>query len=412
MKKLSILFACLVAVLSLNSCKEDTDPQYNNPTEFKLNTPALASQYYELTADGTLDLSWSQPDYGYAAAAVYKVSISLLEDFSEAKELTSEYKLCYAQIPGSEIAEAICNLRGIESEDDYTDEPARAVYFRVSAKINGIEGSEIVSNVIKIDQVKEYCAIQSPGYIYLIGNVGNWTGPDAANADALADWRLFESPNAIGSKVYSGIFDMPAGQLIFRFYTELTGWDGGASVGTQVDDNPIAVTLTDGMYSGALVAPGKGSIQIDDWAGGTMKITVNMNNKSVLIEAGGVDTSNSPFIYLVGAPSGWTAPSADNATHYEDWKLYDIEGNGVYTGTFQVNAGEFMFRFYKTLSGWDADSFGSQAEDSPIDIALTDGVYTGAATDGKGSWNCPDWAGGKVEVKVDMKNFQVTFTQK
>ena len=69
MKKLSILFACLVAVLSLNSCKEDTDPQYNNPTEFKLNTPALASQYYELTADGTLDLSWSQPDYGYAAAA-------------------------------------------------------------------------------------------------------------------------------------------------------------------------------------------------------------------------------------------------------------------------------------------------------------------------------------------------------
>jgi hypothetical protein len=71
-----------------------------------------------------------------------------------------------------------------------------------------------------------------------------------------------------------------------------------------------------------------------------------------------------------------------------------------------------MFRFYKELTGWDAASFGSQVEDSPIDIALTDGVYTGAATDGKGSWNCPDWAGGKVEVKVDMKNFQVTFTQK
>ena len=225
MKKLSILFACLVAVLSLNSCKEDTDPQYNNPTEFKLNTPALASQYYELTADGTLDLSWSQPDYGYAAAAVYKVSISLLEDFSEAKELTSEYKLCYAQIPGSEIAEAICNLRGIESEDDYTDEPARAVYFRVSAKINGIEGSEIVSNVIKIDQVKEYCAIQSPGFIYIVGALTGWTGPDAGAAGHYADFRLFESANAIGSKVYTGIFDVPAGQAMFRFYTALTGWD-------------------------------------------------------------------------------------------------------------------------------------------------------------------------------------------
>ena len=90
MKKLSILFACLVAVLSLNSCKEDTDPQYNEPTKFVLNTPALAAQYYELTEDGTLDLSWSQPDYGYAAAATYKVSVSLLEDFSESMELSTE----------------------------------------------------------------------------------------------------------------------------------------------------------------------------------------------------------------------------------------------------------------------------------------------------------------------------------
>lgn len=410
MKKLSILFACLVAVLSLNSCKEDADPQYNDPTEFKLNTPALASQYYELTADGTLDLSWSQPNYGYAAAAVYKVSISLLEDFSEAKELTSEYKLCYAQIPGSEIAEAICNLRGIESEDDYTDEPARAVYFRVSAQIKGIEGSEIVSNVIKIDQVKEYCAIQSPGFIYVVGAFTDWTGPDAGAAGHYADFRLFESANAIGSKVYTGIFDIPAGQAMFRFYTALTGWDAD-SYGSQTDDSPIDCVLDGGVFNGPIVK-GKGSFNFPDWAGGKMKITVNMNNMSVIMEEGGVDTSNSPFIYLVGAPSGWTAPLADNAAHYEAWKLFDVEGNGVYVGTFQVNAGEFIFRFYKELTGWEAASFGSQVEDNPIDIALTDGVYTGAATDGKGSWNCPDWAGGKVEVKVDMKNFQVTFTQK
>lgn len=410
MKKISILFACLVAVLSLNSCKEDTEPQYQNPTEFKLNTPALASQYYELTADGTLDLSWSQPNYGYAAAATYKVSVSLLEDFSESMELTSEYKLCYAQVPESEIAEAICKLRGITSEDDYTDEPARAVYFRVGAKINGIEGSEIISNVVKIDQVKEYCAIQSPGFIYVVGAFTDWTGPDAGAASHYADFRLFESANAIGSKVYTGIFDVPAGQAMFRFYTALTGWDAD-SYGVQVEDNPVDCALDGGIYNGPIVK-GKGSFNFPDWEGGSMKITVNMNNMSVIIEAGGVDTSNSPFIYLVGAPSGWTAPEADNSSHYEAWKLYDIEGNGVYTGTFEVNAGEFMFRFYKELTGWDAASFGSQVEDNPVDIALTDGVYTGAATDGKGSWNCPDWAGGKVEVKVDMKNLQVTFTQK
>ena len=283
MKKLSILFACLVAVLGFSSC-EDTDPQYQNPTKFVLNTPALANQLYELSADGTIDLSWSQPDYGYAATAAYYVQVSLDGTDSTFVECGTKYVKCYAQVKASEVAEAICKLRGIESEDDYTDEPARKVYFRVRALIDGIEGSEILSNVIALNQVKEYCAIQSPGYIYLIGNVGGWTGPDAANADALAKWRLFESATAIGSKIYSGVFDMPAGELLFRFYTELTGWDGGASVGTQVDDNPITVDISSGVYGGSLVAPGKGSIQIDNWDGSPMKITVDMNVKTVLLE--------------------------------------------------------------------------------------------------------------------------------
>ena len=286
MKKISILFACLVAVLSLNSCTDDPAAVYNAPSEFVLNTPALAAQYYELTEDGTLDLTWSQPNYGYAAAAMYKVQVSLVEEFADSTsmELSKEYSLCYAQVSGKEVAEAICKLRGIANEDDYTDEPARAVYLRVRGYIKGIEGSDILSNVIKLNQVKEYCAIQSPGYIYLIGSVGGWTGPDAGNAAALAEWRLFEAADAIGSKVYSATFNMPAGSLTFRFYTELTGWDGGASVGTQVEDSPITVDISSGVYGGALVAPGKGSIQIDNWDGSPMKITVDMNVKSVLLE--------------------------------------------------------------------------------------------------------------------------------
>ncbi len=415
MKKLSILFACLVAVLSFNSCKEDADPQYHNPTKFELNTPALANQYYELTENGTIDLSWSQPDYGYAATALYKVQVAFSEVFASETdfvELNAEYKLCNVQVLGKDIAEAMCKLRGIESEDDYTDEPARKLYVRVRAYINGIEGSDIVSNVIALEQVKGYCAIQSPGYIYLIGSPAGWVGPDAGNAETLANWRLFESANAIGSKVYSGVFNMPAGQLMFRFYTELTGWDEGASVGSQKDDAPIAITLTDDMYEGNLVEEGKGSFQIDNWPGGSLKITVNLNNFTVKMEAGGVDTSNKAFIYLVGQPSGWTTPDESAAAHYEDFKLYDLEGNGVYTGEFNIAAGEFIFRFYKALTGWDADSFGSQADDAPIDITMTDGVYTGQAVAGKGSWQIPGWEGGRIHLSVDVPNGKVTFTQK
>lgn len=426
MKKLSILFACLVAVLGFSSC-EDTDPQYQNPTKFVLNTPALANQLYELSADGTIDLSWSQPDYGYAATAAYYVQVSLDGTDSTFVECGTKYVKCYAQVKASEVAEAICKLRGIESEDDYTDEPARKVYFRVRALIDGIEGSEILSNVIALNQVKEYCAIQSPGYIYLIGNVGGWTGPDAANADALAKWRLFESETAIGSKIYSGVFDMPPSStmlddlgnvqgLIFRFYTELTGWDGGASVGMQAEDNPVAIQLVDGMYNGTLVAPGKGSVQILDWAGGSMKITVNLSGKvpSMIIEAGGVDTNGKNFIYIVGAVSGWIEPSEAYSAHYEDYKLYDLEDNGVYSATFDLAADQGMFRFYNTLCGWTGtDSFGVKENDGDnVDVELTDGVYTGNYVVGKGNWNIAGWEGGKLAISVDVNTQKVTFTKK
>ena len=420
MKKISILFACLVAVLGFNSCSEDTDPKYSNPTEFKLNTPALASQYYTLTEDGTIDLTCSQPNYGYAAAAEYAVQVSLLENFGvseenaegEFVELTSKYKTCAMAVSSKEVAEAVCKLRGIESEDDYTDEPARALYFRVRAYINGIEGSNILSNVIKLDQVKDYCAIQSPGYIYLVGAPTGWTGPEAGFAEHYADWRLFESSTAIGSKIYSGVFDIPAGSAMFRFYTALTGWDTD-SWGSQEGDSPLDFELTDGVYQGAIGGPKwKGSYNFPNWEGGSMKITVNLNNNTITIEAGGVDTNGKAFIYLVGAPSGWTEPSEAHAAHYEAYKLYDMAGNGVYTGSVDITADAKQFRFYKSLSGWDGGaSYGSQVEDAGIDITLTDGVYTGTATDGKGSWIVNDYEG-KLDISVDTNSNTVTFTQK
>ena len=410
-----MLIAGLVAIMSMSSCEENTEPKYQNPTKFEINTPALAEQYYELTEDGTLDLSWSQPDYGYAAAASYKVQVSLEDNFVDSAkyiELGSEYKKCLAQVKESEVAEAICKLRGITSEEDYVDEPARAVYFKVHAWIKGIEGSDIVSsNSVCLKQVKEYCAIQSPGYIYLVGAPEGWAGPTDGNAAHYADWKLYESSTAIGSKIYSGVFNIPAGSAMFRFYTALTGWDAD-SYGSQVDDNPIDYELTDGVFNGAIVK-GKGSFNFPNWGGGTMKITVNLNNNSIIIEEGGVDTNGKNFIYLVGAPSGWTGPEETNAAHYETWKLYDLEDNGVYSATFDIEAGQFQFRFYKALTGWDGGaSYGSQVEDNPIDIDMSSGSYSGVATDGKGSWNEPNWGGGKVAITVDTNSNQVTFTQK
>ena len=413
MKRFSyILFGILGLVLSAVSCNgpEVENPVLNKPTKFTLNTPAFQKQYIDLQNTPTMNLTCSQPDYGFAAAASYFAQVSLTEDFTDFIEIDEAYSKCDMDVNAEAIAQAICKLRGVTSEDDYTDEPARTVYFRVRVKILDYEETEILSNVVSCEKVKGYFALKLPGYIYLVGEPEGWSGPTEGNKDHYSQWRLFESTEAIGSKIYSGVFDIPAGKFMFRFYTALNGWEKD-SYGIQEADSPMDITLEDGVYSGALVK-GKGSYNVPDFAGGSVKITVNMNTMTVKFEVGGVDVSNKKFIYLVGAPEGWAGPTEDNASHYEDWKLYDMADDGNYTGTFDIPEGKFMFRFYKKLTGWETDSFGSQADDAPIDLTWTDGIYEGAAMDGKGSWNDPTWAGGKVEITVNINDGTVLFEQK
>lgn len=111
------------------------------------------------------------------------------------------------------------------------------------------------------------------------------------------------------------------------------------------------------------------------------------------------------FIYLVGAPEGWAGPNPSNADHYAEWRLFEKDdeiGSKVYYGAFEVPQGSAMFRFYTTLTNWDTDSYGSQADDNPIDCELTDGAYTGPLVKGKGAFNFPDWPGGVMQIKVAL----------
>lgn len=125
-----------------------------------------------------------------------------------------------------------------------------------------------------------------------------------------------------------------------------------------------------------------------------------------------IDTTGKKFIYLVGSITGWTTPSEENASFYEDYKLYDLEDNGIYTGTFYIGDGGGIFRFYKTLTGWQGgSSYGSQEADIPVDVVFNNGVYIGPATAGKGSWNISNgWSGGNLSISVDTNNNLVTFS--
>lgn len=277
-----------VVVFGLCSCEDDKEPVLQKPTEFVLNTPATANLYYNLTPSGTLNLTFSQPNYGPGIIAHYYVQVALEQNFQNFVQLSEEYATCSVNVPESSIAEAICKLRGVTSEDNYTDEPARAVYFRVLSQVSDYISTkadkaeyDITSNVVTLSQVKGYFALKLPGKIYLVGSCSGWNEPSKGNADKYVGWTLEEAADAIDSKIYTGVFDIPAGQFIFRFYTALSGWDAGDSVGSQADDNPVEIDWIDGVGYNGSVVKGKGSFQYSTWAGGKVKIVVNLKAMTV-----------------------------------------------------------------------------------------------------------------------------------
>ena len=414
MKKLALFFACAAALVGFTSCEDDKDPVYQQPTKFVLNTPALQDQYLELTEDGTFELSCSQPDYGYAAVVNYSAEVSLTEDFANCKEITSKGTGTTAKMTFSsaDLALVLCELHGFVDESTFQDIDAEKVYFRAVARLAGVESSEIRSNVVSLNKVKLYFAVPTPDYIWVIGSAsafGGWTEPSEGNAAALAGARLFEPQNAIGSKVYSNTFDIPAGDVTFRLYVHLTGWDGGDSWGSQVDDNPINVELVDGTYTSPLVN-GKGSFSIAGWQGGEMTITADFSSStpSITVSAGSTAPVVAQYMYVVGNNAGWATPDESSASVYEAWRIADRNESGVYTGTFTFEDGcesctnGWYFRIYPALTGWGS---------TPYAAALADGNNVETALDalmpcvtGEGCFMVNPLAPGKYTLTLDTNN--------
>lgn len=420
MKKFTILMAAAAVALGFSSCSEDRDPVYQEPTEFHLNTPVMQNQFIQLSEGGdVLEFSCSQPDYGFSAITTYTMQMSLSESFTPAFDLeTVNRTQARMAVRQDMVAQGLMELQGIDSPEKYDeiygDGHTNTVYFRAIAEISGVESSRIASNAVTYNAIKPYFAVAMPGYIYLVGQPEGWAGPTESNAAHYNDWRLFEPDDAIGSKVYSGVFDIPAGSAMFRFYTALTGWDAD-SYGTQVDDNPIEYEMVDGSFAGTLVK-GKGSFSFPNWEGGEMTIVVDMSdekNMTVTMQAGSHSVTVTKYIYLVGSISGWNAPGTSNAEAYSSYRLADTTGSGVYTGTWHVDAGHVNFRFALELTDadWDNDTqIGIAADDGDVACSFTNGVYQGTYVKGKGNWAFDLDNAGTLTLVVDTNGGTVNYT--
>lgn len=411
-------------MLGFASCDTDKEPVLTVPENhsFVLNKPVFADQYLQLTEEGSFELVASQPDYGYAAAAVYGAEVSLTPDFAEYRELTpADPGLARMTFKDSDLAMAMCLLHGFDA-GHYEDLPAETVYFRATCQIPGLDYSRCVSNVVSMSQVKFYFAIAGQREIYLIGSVGGWTAPEPGNAAALAGWKLVET--GVGTDTYVGTFAFPAGDVEFRFYTELNGWgnDGALpSVGANPvdgDAKDISGDFVDDIYKGTC-CPGKGSWKFSMAQEDNVSITVNLKDMTVEFEIGGeANWDIYPCIYLIGTPNGWTAPEAPNADALADWRLYDTSGAGIYVTKEPLTfpAGENYFRFYNELSGWGSDgalpSMGPVPDDgNNLACDFTDGVFNGTWVPGKGSWIINVDAPTKFNLEVNTADGTVRFTE-
>lgn len=190
MKKLIYSLALIAVALGFGGCKETWD---ENPvlvghegtiTANFLNQPVLKDYPLMITNDnktGSMLLTCSQPDYGYAAVATYKVQISLTQDFAEYQEISQAFYDCDQIKPvNGDIAAAIEKLSGVKTEADLPL-PYQPMYVRLRSFIEqSPNNTEYISNVVSFEKVSaDYLAIWVEGVpvnLYIRGGMNDWGG--------------------------------------------------------------------------------------------------------------------------------------------------------------------------------------------------------------------------------------------
>lgn len=445
MKKISLYAAGLLAMgLGFTACDNDK-LTLEPPTNYVMETPADANQLITLSANYKLDVTTINP-YNINTVVDFQVQVARSEadftewddkvsaqigsgnddgnyDFTNAEglplvvTLNGTYTTNAFSVPGLALAEGINELLGLDESN--IDKPV-SVAMRTHAWIPGVEYSSIFSNVVMLSQVQSYIVNESDipaapkgRALWLVGQPQGWN---------INESNMWVEETVEGSNIYSGNFYIEAGKFQFRFYSELGDWDA-YSIGAQDEDNPVNITFTDGVYSGDVVVYneaegilGKGSWQDSSWSGGNVEVVIDLNDNTITMtvtegntggggdegDTGGEDEENPAVIYIIGACQGWNINGDTMA-------LNETEvGSKIYTGSYEIAADEFTFRFYTALGDWEAHSIGSLESGADEDMDI-DFPFEGPLYDGKGKFHVPDWPGGNVNITVDLNEMQVSF---
>ena len=183
----NIIKSALLVVMSLflmTACSDDNDsnPSIQTPTEFKLNTPALVNTPIDLANSSKIMLTCSQPNYSYTASVQYTVQVATDENMTDAVELSETSTSAKVAINASSLASALTNIF-VEKGKTEADFPMDVkAYFRLKANIvtsngNVVEGTEILSNVVSLNNIHLLFSlppVNLPSNVFVVGNFCDW----------------------------------------------------------------------------------------------------------------------------------------------------------------------------------------------------------------------------------------------
>lgn len=300
----NIIKSALLVVMSLTlmtACSDDNDsnPSIQTPTEFKLNTPALVNTPIDLANSSKIMLTCSQPNYGYTASVQYTVQVATDEIMTDAVELSETSNSAKVEIDANLLASTLTNIY-VEKGKTEADFPMDVkAYFRLKANIvtsngNVVEGTEILSNVVSLNNIHllfSLPAVNLPKNVYVTGSFCDW------------DW--------------SKSFDM-----VQVYGTEDTFWrlvyidDSGIKLNTATEWNGSEVGFAGITVSGDCkdeIIDKDGNIASSKPGWYLVIVTTSVVNREIHYDV----QFNKPTIWLIGPAAG----STDYAQEAEGWSF-------------------------------------------------------------------------------------------
>lgn len=300
----NIIKSALLVVMSLTlmtACSDDNDsnPSIQTPTEFKLNTPALVNTPIDLANSSKIMLTCSQPNYGYTASVQYTVQVATDENMTDAVELSETSTSAKVAIDAASLASALTNIY-VEKGKTEADFPMDVkAYFRLKANIvtsngNVVEGTEILSNVVSLNNIHLLFSlppVNLPKNVYVTGSFCDW------------DWAKS--------------FDM-----VQVYGTEDTFWrlvyidDSGIKLNTATEWNGSEVGFAGITVSGDCkdeIIDKDGNIASKNPGWYLVIVTTSVVNREIHYDV----QFNKPTIWLIGPAAG----STDYAEEAEGWSF-------------------------------------------------------------------------------------------